>query len=327
VTGPERSQPIPLRAALEKLRLNGAIFFRAELTESWSFESPLAEITGLLRPGATRMILFHIVAAGRCWISLVGGEKHWAHKGDVIVLPYGDDYLMGGAEPADSVSILTMMSRPPWDSMPVLTHGAGGERTDLVCGHLHSEDPLFDPALRALPPVFVVRVPDGPAAHWVASSINYALAVTTDSLPAAPSSTRLPELLVTEVLRIHLSTAPMAEYGWIAALQDQVLAPAMAQLHAAPERKWTVAELAGTVAVSRSVLDQRFRDVLGRSPIRYLTEWRMHLADDLLRTTELSVSTVARRVGYESEEAFSRAFRRSHDIPPSAWRMAQRHIE
>jgi transcriptional regulator GlxA family with amidase domain len=100
----------------------------------------------------------------------------------------------------------------------------------------------------------------------------------------------------------------MAEFGWIAALQDQVLAPAMAQLHAAPERKWTVAELAGTVAVSRSVLDQRFRDVLGRSPIRYLTEWRMHLADDLLRTTELSVSTVARRVGYESEEAFSRAF-------------------
>jgi transcriptional regulator GlxA family with amidase domain len=119
----------------------------------------------------------------------------------------------------------------------------------------------------------------------------------------------------------------MAEFGWIAALQDQVLAPAMAQLHAAPERKWTVAELAGTVAVSRSVLDQRFRDVLGRSPIRYLTEWRIHLADDLLRTTELSVSTVARRVGYESEEAFSRAFRRSHDIPPSAWRMAQRHIE
>ena len=322
-TGMEPTQPTPLRAALEKLRLDGAIFFRAEFTESWAFESPLTEITRLLRPGATRMILFHIVAAGRCWISLADGEKHWANQGDVIVLPYGDDYLMGGAEPADSVPILTLMSRPPWDTMPVLTHGAGGDRTDLVCGHLHSEDPLFDPAMRALPPVFVVRVPDGPAARWVASSINYALAVTTDSLPAPPSSTRLPELLLTEVLRLHLATAPMAEHGWIAALQDQVLAPAMAQLHAAPQRKWTVAELASTVAVSRSVLDQRFRDVLGRSPIRYLTEWRMHLADDLLRTTQLGVSAVARRVGYESEEAFSRAFRRSHGSPPGAWRAAQ----
>jgi AraC-like DNA-binding protein len=215
------------------------------------------------------------------------------------------------------------MSGPPWKTMPVLLHGAGGDRTDLVCGHLYSDDPLFDPSLRALPSVFVVRVPDGPAARWVSSSINYALAVTTDSLPAPPSSTRLPELLLTEVLRLHLATAPMAEHGWIAALQDRVLAPAMAQLHAAPERKWTVAELASTVAVSRSVLDQRFRDVLGRSPIRYLTEWRMHLANDLLSTTGLSVAAIARRTGYESEEAFSRAFRRSHGSPPGAWRAAQ----
>jgi AraC-like DNA-binding protein len=328
VTGLESTQGAPLRAALETLRLDGAIFFRAELTESWSFESPLTEIAGLLRRGADRMILFHIVAAGRCWISLVGGEKHWANEGDVIVLPYGDDYLMGGAESADTVSLLTLMTGPPWETLPVLTHGEGGDRTDLVCGHLYSEDPLFDPALRALPPVFVVRVPDGPAARWVASSINYALAVTTDSLPAPPSSTRLPELLLTEVLRLHLATAPMAEHGWIAALQDEVLAPAMAMLHAAPERKWTVAELARAAAVSKSVLDQRFRDVLGRSPIRYLTEWRMHLADDLLGTTQLSVAAVARRVGYESEEAFSRAFRRSHGSPPGAWRAAQhRHSQ
>jgi AraC-like DNA-binding protein len=319
----EPPQPTPLRAALEGLRLDGAIFFRAEFTESWAFESPLTEMTGLIRPGAKRMILFHIVAAGRCWVSVGDGERHWADRGDVIVLPYGDDYLMGGAEPADCVSILSLMRRPPWDAMPVLSHGAGGDRTDLVCGHLHSDDPLFDPAMRAFPPVFVVRIPEGPAAHWVASSITYALAVTTDSLPAAPTSTKLPELLLTEVLRLHLATAPMAEHGWIAALKDQVLAPAMAQLHAAPQRKWTVTELASAAAVSRSVLDQRFRDVLGRSPIRYLTEWRMHLADDLLQTTPLSISAVARRVGYESEEAFSRAFKRSHGNPPGAWRASQ----
>ncbi len=252
-----------------------------------------------------------------------GGERHWANRGDVIVLPYGDAHLMGGAEPAEVVPIMTLITRPPWDTMPVLEHGAGGDRTDIVCGHMYSDDPLFDPAMRAFPPVFVVRVPDGPAARWLASSINYALAVTTESLPAPPESTRLPELLLTEVLRIHLETAPMAEHGWIAALHDRVLAPAMAALHAEPERKWTVAELASAAAVSRSVLDQRFREVLGRSPIRYLTEWRMHLADDLLRTTDLSVSAVSRRIGYESEEAFSRAFRRGHGNSPGAWRASQ----
>jgi AraC-like DNA-binding protein len=188
---------------------------------------------------------------------------------------------------------------------------------------MYSDDPLFDPDMRAFPPVFVVRVPEGPAARWVASSINYALAVTTESLPAPPSSTRLPELLLTEVLRIHLETARMAEHGWIAALHDRILAPAMAALHGEPERKWTVAELASTAAVSRSVLDQRFREVLGRSPIKYLTEWRMHLADELLQTTELSIAAVARRIGYVSEEAFSRAFRRSHGSSPGAWRITQ----
>lgn len=319
----EPASPTPLRAALENLRLDGAIFFRAEFTESWAFESPLKDLTQALRPGAKSMILFHIVAAGRCWISMPGGERHWANRGDVIVLPYGDDYLMGGTEPAEIVPIMNLMTKPPWDSMPVLEHGAGGDRTDIVCGHMYSDDPLFDPDMRAFPPVFVVRVPEGPAARWVASSINYALAVTTESLPAPPSSTRLPELLLTEVLRIHLETAPMAEHGWIAALHDRVLAPAMAALHAEPERKWTVTELASTATVSRSVLDQRFRKVLGLSPIRYLTEWRMHLASDLLRTTDLSVAAISRRIGYESEEAFSRAFRRSEGTSPGAWRSAQ----
>lgn len=317
------SSPAPLRAALENLRLDGAIFFRAEFTENWAFESPLKDLTKVLRPGAKSMILFHIVATGRCWISTAGGEHHWASEGDVIVLPYGDDYLMGGEGRAELVPILNLMSGPPWHEMPVLEHGSGGERTDIVCGHMYSEDPLFDPDMRAFPPVFVVQVPDGPAARWVASSINYALAVTRDAVPAPATSTRLPELLLIEVLRIHLATAPMAEHGWIAALHDRVLAPALAALHAAPERSWTVSEIAGAAAVSRSVIDQRFREVLGRSPIKYLTEWRMHLADELLRTTELSVAAVARRIGYESEPAFSRAFRRSHGSSPGAWRVSQ----
>jgi len=313
-----------LLAALEQVHLDGAIFFRAEFTENWEFDSPLREMTPVIHPGAERLILFHIVAAGRCWVSVGDGDRHWAKRGDVIVLPYGDDYLMGGVEQAERVPLVRLMARPPWPTMPVLVHGAGGDRTDVVCGYLHSEDPLFDPRLRAFPPVFVVTVPDGPAGRWVQSSIDFAVATTSRTTPTEAVSTRLPELLLIEVLRVHLADAPAAEHGWIAALRDPVLAPAMGQLHGAPERAWTVADLASAAAVSRSVLDERFRSVLGRSPIRYLTEWRMHLARDLLATTDLTVAAVGRRAGYTSEEAFSRAFKRSHGTAPGWWRTSAR---
>lgn len=322
--GRNTSASAPLDLALERLRLQGAIFFRAEFTEGWAYQSPPPELAGLLHPGARRLIQFHIVACGTCWVALDNGERRWASRGDVIVLPYGDQHCVGGAEPAETVPIMTLFSPPPWETLPVLHHGDGGDRTDLVCGYLHSEDPLFDPAMGALSPVFVVRPPEGPVAHWVQSSIDYALAVSSASLPAEPPSTKLPELLLIDVLRLYLRTAPAIERGWIAALRDPILAPAMAQLHAKPDRKWTVADLAASAAVSRSMLDERFRQVLGLSPIRYLVEWRMHLAEELLATTDHTLATIAHRVGYESEEAFSRAFKRRRGTAPGTWRSARR---
>ena len=317
--GRDTAPPAPLAAALESLRLDGAIFFRSEFTERWSYASPDAELAGLLRPGAERLLMFHIVAEGRCWVATDDGERHWARKGDVIVLPYGDQHNVGGTEDTEPVPIVTLLAPPPWDEMPVLRYGEGGDRTDIVCGYLHSEDPLFDPANRAFPRAFVVR-PEGAAAQFVASAIDWALATTSGYEPATPVSTRLPELLLIEVLRLHLESAPSADHGWVAAFRDPVLAPALAALHAEPDRRWTVADLAGAAAVSRSVLDDRFRQVLGRSPIRYLTDWRMHLARELLASSEHGVAAIARKVGYESEEAFSRAFKRNSGTSPSAWR-------
>jgi AraC-like DNA-binding protein len=298
---------------LDHLRVGGAIFLRAEYTEPWAYQSLDGRTTaGLLHPGADRVILFHLVAAGRCWVSLADGERHWAEAGDVIVLPYGDQHSMGGREDATCVSIASFMDPPPWDEFPVLRLGEGGARTDVVCGYLHSDDPLFDPTARALPPLFVVR-PDDAAARWVAASIDYAM--TT-----AAGFSRVPDLLLAEVLRLHLETAPGADHRLLAALRDPVLSPALALLHQDPARKWTVGELAAGAAASRSLLDTRFRQLLGRPPIRYLTEWRMHVAADLLASTETSVQSIARRVGYESEEAFSRAFKRAHGSAPSLWR-------
>jgi AraC-like DNA-binding protein len=256
------------------LRLDGAIFFRAEFTERWAYRSPTPDqLTRILRPGAARLIIFHIVAAGACWVRLDGGERLWASEGNVIVVPYGDQHAMGGAETA------------------------------------------------ALPPLFVVRPPEGPAATWIRSSVEFALAAGSRPPQEDPTATRLSELVLLETLRLHLATAPAIDTGWLAALADPVLAPAVARLLAAPARRWTVEQLARTVAVSQSVLDERFRQVLGRSPIRYLTDWRMHLAEDLL-IRGMSVANAARRVGYDSEESFSRAFKRTHAVSPGAWRRA-----
>jgi AraC-like DNA-binding protein len=312
-----------LRQALERLRLEGAIFFRSELTEGYAFESTPQAFATALHPDATRLILFHIVGRGSCWVSVDDGERHRAEAGDVIVLPYGDRYTIGGDLPAEPVQIDTLVAPPPWHEMPMIRHGGGGARTDIVCGYLRSEDPLFDPALAAFPPVFVVRLPAGPGARWVQASLSYSVEETAPSNTSSSLlATRLPELVLIEVLKHHLASAPAADHGWLAALRDPVLAPALSLLHGAPAHHWTVGELASRTAVSRSALADRFSHVLGRSPIRYLTEWRMHLAEELLATTDLGVATIARRVGYDSEEAFSRAFKRARRLSPTPWRNA-----
>ena len=190
-------------SALEHLRLEGALFFRSELTEPFEFESSPLALADALVPGADRLTLFHIVASGSCWVAVDDGVRYRADAGDVIVLPYGDHYVMGGEGTAVSVSILSLLDPLPWAVMPVLRHGGGGRRTEIVCGYLHSTDPLFDPAMRALPPVFVVRLAAGPAAGWVKASIDYAMADAVPPSNRSPNviATRLPELVLIEVLR------------------------------------------------------------------------------------------------------------------------------
>ena len=329
VVDPSTAMPAesdPLGEALQRLRLEGAIFLRAEYREPWSYESlPGPATAQILRPGSDRVVLFHVVAGGTCWVEVGSGDRHWASTGDVIVLPYGDQHRMGGVDDASAVPLMTIMDAPPWRRLPVIRHGRDGDRTDVVCGFLHTEDAIFDPRLRVFPPVFVVRPPPGPAADWVRANVDYALA-QADASPLGPDAipSRLPEMLLVEALRLHLATAPALDSGWVTALHDPVLNRALAALHAAPAHRWTVAELARAASVSRSQLDERFRHVLGRSPIRYLTEWRLHLARDLLASTDLGVAAVARRIGYEAEEAFSRAFKRAFGQSPTAWRATHR---
>ena len=314
-----------LDAALSNLRLDGAIFLRGDYTEAWAYESlPSSDAAAILAPRARRVLLFHVVADGRCWIETEAGKPHWADAGDVIVLPYNDEHRMGGVDSASCVSIGDLIEPPPWHSMPVIRHGGGGRATRLVCGYLTCEDPLFDPRLRVFPPVFVVSPPEGTAREWVRTSIDFALQqahVTADELVVP---TGLPELLLVEIVKLHLASVPAAERGWIHAIRDPELAPALAAIHESPQRHWTVRDLAYEAGVSASLLDERFRTVLGLAPIRYLTGWRMHMAEELLLATDLGVASVARKVGYDAEEAFSRAFKRTHGASPSRWRTERR---
>jgi AraC-like DNA-binding protein len=313
-----------LSAALAQIQLSGAIFLHSEYTEAWAYESmPSQDVAAVLAPDAARIVIFHVVVSGSCWIE-AGSHKVWAHEGDVIVLPYNDQHRMGGHEAAEPVPISQLIDPPPWHALPHIIHGLGGARSELVCGYLACDDRLFDPRMGVFPPVFVVTPPEGPARSWVKASSDLVLQQTSrvaDDRISAP--TDVPQLLLREVLKLHLANAPATDTGWLAALHDPVVAPALAAIHGDPGRKWTLTDLAREATVSSTVLDERFRSVLGLAPIRYLTGWRMHVAEDLLRSTTLPVTAIARRVGYESEETFSRAFKRDHGTAPSVWRVAR----
>jgi len=316
---------VPL--VLDLVRLTGAIFFRSDFRSPWAYTSPpTLELAGALPPGTGSLVMFHIVAEGHCWVALDDGIRHAARPGDVVVLPYGDAHAFGSDEPAEPVSIASLLPPSPWLEFPHIEYGGDGDRTLVVCGYLRGDAVLFDPVLRALPSVFVVHPPSGPAAAWVSASVEYAMAASAGPpRPATWTHQRLPELLFTEVLRLYLEQNQDAQLtGWLAALRDPVVGPALSLLHRDPAHDWTVGELARDVAVSETVLSDRFRGLLGRPPIRYLTEWRLNLASGLLRTTGSSVAEIGVQVGYDSEAAFSRAFKRALGQAPAHWRAGGR---
>ncbi|MEW6153575.1 MAG: AraC family transcriptional regulator [Actinomycetota bacterium] len=316
-----------LAEVLDLVRLEGALFLRADFRAPWAYTSPPGrELAEALLPGAGSLVLFHIIGEGRCWIAMEDGQRHPLERGDVVVMPYGDTHSIGSYEDAEPVPIASLLPAPPWKEFPYIDYGGDGDYTLVVCGYLQGDALLFDPVLRALPPLFVVRPPAGPAATWLSASVEYALMASQSGQPSAHMNQRLPELLFTEVLRLYLESGEADLTGWLAALRDPVVGPALTLLHGDPAREWTVKDLASAVAASRTVLVERFGALLGRPPIRYLTEWRLSMAAGLLRTTQLGVGEIGARVGYRSEEAFSRAFKRELGKAPAHWRAETRPL-
>jgi len=307
-----------IEEALRLVHLSSAVFLRGEFTAPWAFKSlGPQEYAAALCPGAEQLVLFHIVLEGHCRVRLETGEETFPSAGEAVVLPYSDRHVMGHPGDAAPVPVAQLLPPPPWTTMPLMRHGGGGSPTRILCGYLHCEDLLFHPLLRALPPLIHVQPATAPAAEWLRASARYALA---EAGKGGGSSARLPELLLVDCLRQYIERLPATRTGWLAALRDPVVGRALSLLHEAPAERWTVEQLARRVAVSRTVLGERFAAVLGAPPMRYLTQWRLQLAAHRLRSTSATIPEIAGRVGYESEAAFSRAFKRGLGLPPAAWR-------
>ena len=321
-----------LSDVLRAVRLTGAVFLDAELRSGWSYLTPPPRAIGALHmPGAEHIIPYHLVSEGRCRASLPEGEAVELEAGDLIVFPHGDRHVLasvgtGELKPIEvSGEDLYSLLRP--GEVTPLRSGTDGEATRLVCGYLACDRRLSEPVLSGLPRLLRVSVKDSGIASWVESSVRFSLSEST--LPRAGSATvlaKLSELLFVEAIRQYIDTLPPGQTGWLAGLRDRFVGRALALLHEEPAHAWTVDELAKQVGLSRSALADRFVELLGQPPMQYLTRWRLSVAAQQLLSGGRSLAQIAESIGYDSEAAFNRAFKREFGVPPATWRKNDRAV-
>jgi AraC-like DNA-binding protein len=331
-----------LSEVLRVVRLSGAIHFCAEFSRPWAIlTSPPEMLASRLVPGAEAVIPLHIATAGRCWLSWGKVDPIPIEVGDVVVFARGAQHILA-SEPGVRPVPIKDIYRPSPDQITVLRHGGGGEECRFVCGFLHS-DQRFGPLLDAMPSLTCVRVRDSALLleaftdtgrlaepltldqdpQWWKAAIDHLVHETAKPGPGNRAVlARLSELLFMETVRWQLSYISEGRRGWLAGLNDTHVGRALSRLHAEPARPWTVEELAQQAGISRAALAKRFVHLVGETPMQYLASWRMHLARRQLRESTLGLAEIAARVGYESETAFSRAFRRLVGVPPATWRQA-----
>jgi AraC-like DNA-binding protein len=257
---------------------------------------------------------FHVVTRGRCLLQ-VEGQVLEMGPGDLALVPRGRGHALAGSPGAATPSIFTLDHGATVGNYGVLRTGGGGELTTMVCGAVRFDHPAARTLVDLLPTV--VQVPATPASPL--GAVLHLIALEVEQLRPGGEAvlTRLADVLVVQAVRNWLETDPGARAGWLGALADPLVGPALALVHHDPARDWTVASLAAAVALSRSAFAARFTSMVGEPVMQYVTRWRMHLALDRLRTEDVTVAELARDLGYRSEAAFSRAFTRVVGQPPS----------
>lgn len=312
-----------LSDVLRAVRLTGAVYFDFELSSPWVAEAPPSrEIAAIVMPGAERVIEYHLIARGSCWGQLGDQAPIRLNEGDFLVFPQGDAHTLSSAPGMRATQDMSMFARRS-ATLPLIYEvgGGGTDRARIVCCFLGLDERPFNPLLAALPRVIHLSATahDG-ATGWLATLLNIAIRESGSARAGSENIlSRLAELMFVEAVRRHLEALPSTQTGWLAGLRDPIVGQALAALHAAPTEEWTVERLARVVGVSRSILAERFTELAGHPPMQYLAYWRMQLASRLLADGG-QVAAVAAAVGYESEAAFSRAFKRFVGQAPGTWR-------
>ena len=314
-----------LSDVLRIVRLSGAVFMDAEFTAPWCVGEPAGvEVCIEHLPDAQHIVIYHLLTEGTVDVSLPGSAPVSARAGDLVIIPSGAAHALGSDLSRPRADGARLIVRRGPDDVPQVRHGGGGEVTRMVCGYLACDSSLFDTVLAALPRVMVVSMREGPGAQWLASSIRFSIAESAAQRAGAGTVlAKLSELMFVEAIRRYIEGLPAEQTGWLAGLRDRFVGKTLTLIHSKPAHPWTVEELAGTVGLSRSALAERFTGLIGQPPMQYLTRWRLQLAANLLRASSRNVASVAAGVGYDSEAAFSRAFKRELGITPAAWRRAR----
>ena len=313
--------PDVLSEMLRAVRLTASVFFGGSFTapfavispKRWDECSPLAHLR--------HISIFHLIVSNSCSIELAAGESRQITAGDVVLLPFADQHKFWKGNPTEIAYASDVVQPGPIEGMVTARYGGGGEEVRIVCGFLESSEFLFAPVFRTLPKLVVDRTDDDRVGALIASTVREIVALVDAARPGSQMMLgRLMELLFIEVLRRHVARLPAGSTGWLAALNDPVVGRALKLVHAAPARRWTADDLAREAGSSRTVLAERFNALLGKPPIEYVISWRLQRAADRLRGSKDSIASIAADVGYESEAAFNRAFKRVTGVTPGRWR-------
>ncbi len=306
----EESVADPVSTALETMRMNGALFSRAELQAPWGVSS-----------GPLAVGVFHAVVVGHCYLVMDGIDPVELTAGDVVYMPSGADHIMCDDPSRRPTPRRAMRTAPGQDGMEILEVAGDGPHTSLLCGTVEVDDSEIHPLVAALPPLIHVAGDDDLAGRVPAIIELLSSEVRSGATGSLAASSRLTDVLVIHVLRRYIEQMGSSQQNWLSALHDPALARALGLIHGQPDRAWNATRLAAAVGMSRSSFFARFREQVGEPPTEYLTRWRMHLASRRLRDGE-SVASIARSVGYANEASFSNAFLRLTGQRPSEYRAA-----
>jgi AraC-like DNA-binding protein len=318
-----------LSEVLKVVELQGALFYNGEFSAPWSVRAASSHaLAHHLAPGAEHVIVYHLLTEGRATIRLEDGTSLALSAGDLVMIPHGDPHILENGPPTRTVDDGEQLKEVLNQGLKLWQMGGGGEVTKFVCGYMACEPRLSQVFLSGLPPIFKVGIRNDASGRWLENSIRFSVNEAGAARAGGEAVlAKLSEVLFVETLRAYIASLPQEQTGWLGGARDAEVGKTLALMHRKPDHPWTIASLAKEAGVSRSVLAERFRHYLGEPPMAYLTRWRLQLGARMLASTSYSVSQIASEVGYESEAAFNRAFKREFKTPPARFRTQSRSAQ